>query len=204
MRTKYKKWAVDYITESTFYNDIIDSKHSFFNSHLEMEIGSGKGDFLIGLAKRNPNFNYIGVEKVLTVAGMFAKKIEAEQIKNLIIYPYDIITLFSNMNDNCIDCLYLNFSDPWPKERHAKRRLTYIKFLNEYYRLLKPNSFIKIKTDNDSLYEFTLEEIKSSKFILVSSEYDYVFDNENDSMSEYERKFREKGQTIHKIVLKKE
>ena len=132
-----------------------------------------------------------------------AKKIVDNDIKNVLIYPGDIVNLFSSLKDKSIGKIFLNFSDPWPKKKHAKRRLTFIKFLKEYYRLLKDDGELIFKSDNDGLYEFSLEEIKLSKFNLIDYTFDYIFDDKCDAMSEYEKKFREKGQKIHRFVLKK-
>ena len=117
-------------------------------------------------------------------------------------FPNDINILFSLLDDESVDKIYLNFVDPWPKKKHAKRRLTYITYLNEYYRILKKKSLVVFKSDNDSLYEFTLDEIQNSKFKLIESEENYKF-NDTDAMSEYETKFRKLNQHIHRIVLKK-
>ena len=181
MRTKFKRWAVDYLDDNPRIMLNIDSNNPFLKGFpLEIEIGSGKGDFIIDKARRHPDTHYLAVEKVKTVA-----------------------TIFEQIEKGSIDKIYLNFSDPWPKKKHAKRRLTYISFLEQYYEMLKDNCYLNIKTDNDLLYEFTLEEITKSKFTLVKEEFDYIFE-EDDSMSEYERKFREKGNKIHRIILKKE
>lgn len=204
MRTKYKRWAVDYLDDNP--ERVITSinlKDKFFKAPLEIEIGSGKGDFIIGKAIKNPKIHYLAIEKVKTVAGMMAKKLDDEEIPNVKVVPLDIVEVFDSLKDDSLNKIYLNFSDPWPKKKHAKRRLTYITFLNRYYSLLKPGSLLVIKTDNDSLYEFTLEQVELSLFTLVKAEFDYVFE-EDDSMSEYEKKFRELGNKIHRIILKKE
>ncbi|MCF0113631.1 MAG: tRNA (guanosine(46)-N7)-methyltransferase TrmB, partial [Bacilli bacterium] len=103
------------------------------------------------------------------------------------------------------DVIYLNFSDPWPKKKHAKRRLTFLPRLKKILSLLKEEGELRIKTDNDILYAFTLEQIALLEgYIMTVNEEDYVFDAENDSMSEYESAFREEGKKIHRIILKKE
>ncbi len=204
MRTKYKKWAVDYLSlHPEIVKEEINLKDEFYNSPLEIEIGSGKGDFIIGLASKHPDVHYMAIEKIQTVAGMMAKKIVEAELKNIYVIPLDVEVILASLPKGSINKLYLNFSDPWPKKRHTKRRLTYIKFLERYYELLKDDSYINIKTDNDSLYEFTLEEITKTKFKLIKSEFDYKFDEINDSMSEYERKFRIQNKPIHRIVLQK-
>lgn len=204
MRTKFKPWAVSYLKEhQEIILDDIEKNNMFFAKEIYIEIGSGKGDFILGMSRLYPDINFIAIEKVESVAGVMAKKIVDNDIKNVLIYPGDIVNLFSSLKDKSIGKIFLNFSDPWPKKKHAKRRLTFIKFLNEYYRLLKDDGELIFKSDNDGLYEFSLEEIKLSKFNLIDYTFDYIFDDKCDAMSEYEKKFREKGQKIHRFVLKK-
>ena len=204
MRTKFKPWAVSYLKEhQEIILDDIEKNQKFFAKEIYIEIGSGKGDFILGMSRLYPDINFIAIEKVESVAGVMAKKIVDNDIKNVLIYPGDIVNLFSSLKDKSIGKIFLNFSDPWPKKKHAKRRLTFIKFLNEYYRLLKDDGELIFKSDNDGLYEFSLEEIKLSKFNLIDYTFDYIFDDRCDAMSEYEKKFREKGQKIHRFVLKK-
>ena len=205
MRCKYKPWAVQYLIDHPEVSkEKFDAKDEYFNcSKLALEIGSGKGDFLITLAKRNPNTHYVSIEVIRSVAGVLAKKIVDNKINNIILYPLDVEVLFEAIPDGFFDVIYLNFSDPWPKKKHAKRRLTFHKFLDQYHRLLKPNGNVIFKTDNTALYEFSMEEFKNSKFINVSFIDDYVFDEENDAMTEYETKFRAEGKTIHKIIAQR-
>ena len=204
MRTKFKPWAVSYLKEhQEIILDDIEKHQNFFVKEIYIEIGSGKGDFILGMSRLYPDINFIAIEKVESVAGVMAKKMVDNDIKNVLIYPGDIVNLFSSLKDKSIGKIFLNFSDPWPKKKHAKRRLTFIKFLNEYYRLLKDDGELIFKSDNDGLYEFSLEEIKLSKFKLIDYTFDYIFDDQCDAMSEYEKKFREKGQKIHRFVLRK-
>ncbi len=204
MRTKFKQWAVDYLKDNhPIVIDKIDLVNEFYKKPLFMEIGSGKGDFILRFSQMHPEYSFLAVEKVETVAGMMAKKLTDAEIKNVLVFPFDTKILFDQIPDNYVDGIFLNFVDPWPKKKHAKRRLTFITFLNEYYRMLKNGAYLYFKSDNDSLYEFTLEEIKQSKFELVSYEDNYDFDENNDAMTEYERKFRELNHPIHRIILKK-
>ena len=204
MRTRYKQWAVDYLENNpNIVIDKLDLKSDFFKRPISIEIGSGKGEFIYDLAKMNPDHHFLAVERNQTVAGMMAKKLNEDEIKNVLVCPLDIAKLFEQIPDEFFDDIYLNFSDPWPKKKHAKRRLTFITFLEQYYKLLKSGGHIYIKTDNDGLYEFTLEEIEKTKFHLELKEFDYQFDEAHDAMTGYERKFREMGQPIHRIILKK-
>ena len=204
MRVRYKQWAVDYLKDNpSLAIESIDLSYPFFKKPISLEIGSGKGEFILTMAKKYPNHNFLAVERNRSIAGMMAKKINDEEIKNVLVCPMDIAKIFEQIPNNFFDNIYLNFSDPWPKKKHAKRRLTYIDFLNKYYDFLKDGGHIYFKSDNDSLYEFTLEEIQKSKFKLVLSEFDYRFDEEHDALTGYEAKFRELGQSIHRIILEK-
>lgn len=203
MRTKYKKWAVDYIKD---HPEIIlhdENISSYLDKKLNIEIGSGKGDFVIGMALSHADEFFIAVEKISSVGGIAAKKMNELHLPNALLYPSDVVNLFSLLPDNSINNIYLNFSDPWPKKRHEKRRLTYIKFLNEYYRILKPNGYLIFKSDNDDLYQYSLEEITLSPFKLISKDDDYQLLSD-DVETEYEHKFRSLGNKIHRFILRKE
>lgn len=213
MRLRNKPWAEPFLEENDdlvlkFDEDLKDSFEEIFgNNHsLNLEIGTGKGDFIKQLASLNKDKNYIGVEKYSTVLAIAAKKIKNEEnIDNIRLMCYDASEIELVFNDESLDCIYLNFSDPWPKARHAKRRLTYKTFLDKYYRLLKKGGKIIMKTDNLGLFEYSLESIKEhGKFKLVEYTFDYEFDSQNDGMSEYERKFREIGTKINRLVCIKE
>ena len=213
MRLRNKPWAEPFLEENEdlvlkFDEDLKDSFFDIFqnNNSLNLEIGTGKGDFIKELARLNPDKNYIGVEKYSTVLAIAAKKIKNEEdIKNVRLMCYDAGEIELVFNYETLDCIYLNFSDPWPKARHAKRRLTYKTFLDKYYDLLKKGGKIIMKTDNLGLFEYSLESIKEhGKFKLVEYTFDYEFDSLNDGMSEYERKFREIGTKINRLVCVKE
>ena len=108
-----------------------------------------------------------------------------------------------NIPDNSIEGIFLNFSDPWPKKRHHKRRLTAISYLNNYYRVLKPQGRLVIKTDNPDLFAFTLENLAETKFKTISQTDNYMDYDPFDTMTEYEQSFREEGVPIHRLVLEK-
>lgn len=205
MRAKYRQWAVDYLGEHPeVVLEKIDFKDEFFTSKpIRFEIGSGKGDFIVEKAKQNPDVNFLAVEKVRTIAGMLAKKIVEEEIPNVKVFPNDFAIITNEISEGFIDEIYLNFVDPWPKKRHAKRRLTFIIFLNQYYRILKKGGKLIFKSDNTGLYEFTCEELQQTKFEVLVEEENYIFDEKNDAMTEYEKKFRTLGQHIHRIIVRK-
>ena len=205
MRTKYKQWAVDYVEEHPeIALQKIDTNSEFFQEKpVIFEIGSGKGDFIAAISLAHPEYNYLAVERVKTVAGMMCKKLVDQGNTNVKVFPWNAEIIFESVEDNFVYSIYLNFSDPWPKKKHEKRRLTYISFLEEYYRMLRKGGRLYIKTDNDSLYEYTREEIKLTKFKVISDEENYEFDSETDFITEYENKFRSVGKSIHRIILEK-
>lgn len=204
MRTKFKQWAVDYLGEHPeIILPKIDVESEYFKKPISLEVGSGKGDFILNFSSMHLDTNFIAIERVESVAGMMAKKLVDAKAENVLVFPFDARIAFEQLPENYVQAIYLNFVDPWPKKRHAKRRLTYKTFLQQYYRVLKSGGYLFFKSDNDGLYEFTMEEIKESKFTLVSFEPEYMFNESNDAMTEYERKFRDLGHPIHRIVLKK-
>lgn len=204
MRTKFKQWAVDYLDEHPeIVIEKLDFDSSFFKNSLNIEIGSGKGDFIASIAQKRNNENFIAVERVRTIAGMMAKKLVDLEIKNVRVFPNDFQLAIDTIPDKTFDNIYLNFVDPWPKKRHEKRRLTYPKFLEQYYRILKKNGKLLFKSDNDGLFEYSVEQLENSKFKVEIKEFDYQNDLENDALTEYETKFRAKNQKIHRIIASK-
>ena len=205
MRTKYKQWAVDYVDE---HPDIalqkFDKNNKFFQEKpVIFEVGSGKGDFIYAISLAHPEYNYLAIEKVKTVAGIMCKKLVEQGNENVKVFPWSVELIFDSIDEGFVNSIYLNFSDPWPKKKHEKRRLTYLTFLNEYYRILCKGGRLYFKTDNDDLYIYTREEIKLTKFKVVSDEENYEFDSETDYITEYENKFRSVGKSIHRIILEK-
>ena len=205
MRTKYKQWAVDYVDEhSEIALQKVDLKSNFFcKKPVIFEIGSGKGDFIAAISLAHPEFNYLAVERVKTVAGMMCRKLVEQGNDNVKVFPWNVELLFDQIDEGFVHSIYVNHADPWPKKKHEKRRLTYFSFLEQYYRILREGGRLYFKTDNDSLYEYTREEIKLTKFKVISDEENYSFDPETDFITEYENKFRSVGKSIHRIILEK-
>ncbi len=203
MRTKFKAWTVPYLEEHQevlLKPEDLESLSYAYN----LEIGSGKGQFLIDMARKFPKLHFVGVERNTTCAGITAKKlVEAEDINNakLVYDNADIVLL--KLKDESVDNIFLNFSDPWPKKRHAKRRLSAPSYLDNYYRILKKGGRLIIKTDNADLFAFTKETLEGSKFILESITDDYTERDDFDAETEYEKSFREQGIAIHRVVVKK-
>ncbi|MFV0396319.1 MAG: tRNA (guanosine(46)-N7)-methyltransferase TrmB [Coprobacillaceae bacterium] len=177
----------------------------FLNSHpIHIEIGMGKGDFIYQLALQNPSINYIGIEKYPSVLAIAVKKVDSlGKLPNLKLLSFDAISLREIFETNEIAQIYLNFSDPWPKNRHAKRRLTSETFLPIYKDVLKDTGTIEFKTDNQGLFEYSLVSFNENKlsFQYVSLDLHKSDEMEHNIMTEYERKFCEKG-PIYKVVVK--
>ena len=199
MRTKFKPWAEPYILE---HKEISIEPEGYPSiKDFYMEIGSGKGGFLIDMATKFPNENFLGVEKNVTCAGISCKKIVESELPNIKFIWVDADKLVKEIKDCSIKGIFLNFSDPWPKKKHHKRRLTAPKFITEYYRILKEGGFLAFKTDNKDLFDFSKEMIETSKFKVKSLSEDYMDEDEFDAVTEYEANFREKGFKIYKMIL---
>lgn len=175
---------------------------------LRLEIGMGKGQFITAMAAANPEINYIGVERydsvLLKALGKRAAR-EAEQglLHNLFYLSEDAVRLPEIFAPGEIDRIYLNFSDPWPKERHARRRLTSPDFIKIYDLILKPDGIIEFKTDNRILFDYSVESIPQCGWQLDALSYDLHRDAAlcaGNIMTEYEEKFSQKGNPIFKLI----
>ena len=172
---------------------------------IRIEIGMGKGRFLMDMAVLHPEINYIGIEmydSVLLRAVQKREKLETE-LKNLFFIRMDARQLPEVFAEGEVDRIYLNFSDPWPKDRHAKRRLTSHEFLARYEKILKKDGTLEFKTDNKDLFDFSLEEMKNAEgWELTAFTYDLHHDvvlSEGNVMTEYEEKFSSIGNPICKM-----
>jgi len=169
------------------------------NNPVHMEIGIGMGDFIINMAKLYPNINFIGIEKFDSVLARAVKKINIEKLTNIKLMRLDAIDIKEYFKKE-IDLLYLNFSDPWPKNRHEDRRLTSLVFLEKYDSIFKRDKIINFKTDNRKLFEFSLESLSNYGYKLKNISLDLHSDNvENNVMTEYEKKFSSKGFRIYRV-----
>ena len=174
---------------------------------IHIEVGMGKGRFLMDMAKLHPEINYIGIEmydSVLLRALQKREKIEeaGEKLDNLKFMCVDARLLPEIFEKGEIQRIYLNFSDPWPKARHAKRRLTSTRFLERYDNILTPEGRVMFKTDNKDLFDFSLEQVEEAGWILENHTYDLHHSeyNEGNVMTEYEEKFSAKGNPICRLV----
>ena len=172
----------DYFYQGTFDND----------NKIALEIGMGKGQFILNMALAHPEMNFIGVVKYSSVASVAIKKINEFKPQNLKILIGDIANLTDILNKK-IDVIYLNFSDPWPKDRHAKRRLTSINYLKLYDNLFKNKKTIIQKTDNDDLFKYSLEQYQLYGYKLKKVSYDLHKEDIANVLTEYEEKFSSEG-----------
>ena len=171
------------------------------NNKIEIEIGMGKGDFIIGKAIQNPDINYIGIEKFDSVIVRAIQKLENLDLPNLKLIRMDALEI-DNVFNKEIDTLYLNFSDPWPKNRHAFRRLTSKIFLEKYQNLFKECPCIIQKTDNRKLFEFSLMSYVENGYKIEEISLDLYNDDIKDNIqTEYERRFVSLGQTIYMVKV---
>ncbi len=168
---------------------------------LWLEIGCGKGAFVCGTAAVNPEVNIIALERIADVAMLAMEKCKKAELTNVRFIVGDVAKLWDIFADGVVDRIYLNFSDPWPKAGHAKRRLTHRNFLSQYLRILKPDGAIFFKTDNRGLFDFSLEEFREMGFRLENLTYDLHNSPWADGniMTEYEKNFSEKGFTINRV-----
>ncbi len=175
---------------------------------IRIEIGMGKGRFMMNMAESNPDVNYIGIEMYESVLLRAIQKAERREtpLPNLFFLRENAKNLTEVFADGEVDRIYLNFSDPWPKDRHAKRRLTSEGFLHIYDRILKRDGVIEFKTDNRALFEFSLEEARQVGWIVTEFTYDLHRDTrmcDGNIMTEYEEKFSTLGNPICKMMIKR-
>lgn len=179
----------------------------FGNSNpIRIEIGMGKGKFITELAQQNPDVNYIGIEKFSSVLIRAIEKVSDSEIKNLLFIRMDAENIEEIFAPEEIDRIYLNFSDPWPKDRHAKRRLTSTQFFGRYDKVLKKDGVVEFKTDNEMLFDFSLEQIPMAGWKLAAVTRDLHNDKDmcqGNVMTEYEERFSKKGNPIHKLIAKR-
>lgn len=179
----------------------------FGNSNpIEIEIGMGKGQFLLNMAKTHPDINYIGIERYSSVLLRAVERLDSEEfedLNNLRFVCMDARDVGEVFSPGEIARIYLNFSDPWPKARHARRRLTSREFLSRYEQILPPGGEIEFKTDNTELFRFSMEEITEAGWQLEKYTYDLHHNDEmnrGNIMTEYEEKFSSRGNPINKLV----
>ncbi len=209
MRMRRKKHGAERIAACSeilieIPEDIPAEPNAFFSVSrpLHLEIGCGKGDFAVGMATKYSDTNFIAMERVPDVACLALEKAmraSDERNDNLRFVIGDAKNLTEWFTPHSIDCIYLNFSDPWPKKGYAKRRLTHRGFLELYRKLLLPGGLLRLKTDNEGLFDFSLEEFTACGLTVEWQTRDLHNSEKNadNIMTEYERNFSQKGQVIY-------
>ena len=205
MRLRHRKWGDEFLLENKNLikdKDNLDQDFIDFINHdnLRLEIGVGRGDFIVQMALANPDTYFLGVEMSSMALAIAGKKIIENEIKNVLLINIDMHYLFEKIGENKFDIIYLNFSDPWPKKRQHKRRLTYPTCLNEYYRELKKGGKVIFKTDNDLLFEDSIPYFEESPLEIISITRDYAVLDNDDKMTEYEKKFRGLNTPIKRLI----
>jgi len=203
-----KPWAMDFLKENNHIVDIDGSYKNnikeFFNNDndIHIEVGTGMGQFITTLAKENPDINFVGIEIEKNVLIRVLEKVLEEGLKNVRLLLYDANLLDEYFNEDEVSKIYLNFSDPWPKNRHEKRRLTYESFLSQYKKILNDTGTLQFKTDNRGLFEYSLISLNQfgTKFLEVNLDL-HDDEDEDNIRTEYEEKFSSKGFKIYKIVI---
>lgn len=207
MRVRKRKGAEDYLENHPQYvilnpEDAKGKWHLVFGNDnpIHIEVGSGKGAFITGMAMQNPNINYIGIDIQVSVLSYALDKVIESQAPNVRLLRVDGSSLTNYFEDGEVALMYLNFSDPWPKTRHEKRRLTYKTFLETYQQILPEHGEIHFKTDNRGLFEYSLASFSQYGMTLKQVWLDLHASNyESNVMTEYEQKFSEKGQVIYRV-----
>lgn len=209
MRLRNVKGARDVMAESEYVfadpENMAGTWSEVFgnNNPVHIEIGMGKGKFITTLAAQNPQINYVGIEKYSSVLIRAVEKQNELQLPNLKFIRMDAEMIINIFGEGEVDQIYLNFSDPWPKDRHAKRRLTSKEYFARYDVILKKDGEVHFKTDNRPLFDFSLEEVGNAGWKLRAHTFDLHNDpvlNEGNVMTEYETRFSEMGNPINKLI----
>lgn len=204
-----KPWAESYLTE---HNDIVDLEavHAHQVSEwferqqpIHIEVGSGMGKFITTLAQQNPHINYVAIERDKNVMIRVLDKVREHNLTNIKLLCNDAVILTDYFRQGEVDRIYLNFSDPWPKKRHAKRRLTYRSFLALYQQILREDGELHFKTDNRGLFAYSLESMSQFGMYFTKINLNLHQEDEGDNIpTEYEHKFAEKGSLIYRMEAK--
>ncbi len=208
MRLRHVKGAEEMMETSEFIEKNPEQwkerwKEFFQNENpIHLEIGTGKGKFITTLAQQNPDINYVGIEKFSSVLVRALEKQQENPLPNLIFLREDAQRITEFFGKGEVSRIYLNFSDPWPKDRHTKRRLTSVEYLKRYDEILKIDGDVQFKTDNMSLFTFSLEQMEEAGWKIVDKTFDLKHSKiaEGNVMTEYEERFSAKGNPICKLI----
>ncbi len=207
MRLKNKPWARPFIDS---HGELILDAEQFLKQYhaqttpIYLEIGSGKGNFLIELATHYPNECFFGIERALVAVAISGKKLMEQPLVNAKFVYADFSKLVTEIPSGSVTGIFLNFSDPWPKKRHEKRRLTSGFYLKQYLRILQPGGELRYKTDNQDFYEYTKAQLQEHEYNILVSTINYDVLDTFDAITEYEASFRKLEKPIHRIVARKE
>ena len=188
-------------------NECAGKWHEIFGNEqpVHIEIGTGKGRFIMELAARHPEINYVGIEKYSSVLFRATQKMEENPLANVRFIRMEAEHILRYFESNEVERIYLNFSDPWPKERHAKRRLVSREFLDRYRNLIKEGGHLEFKTDNRDLFDFGVEQTAVARWEIMEITYDLHDDakmNAGNILTEYEERFSAKGNPICKYIIR--
>ena len=193
MRMRKKKWVSPFLeNENQYLVETLKGIRS--DKPLYIEIGMGMGDFITQSAAMNPDIFYVGIEREETCVARAIKKAQEKELENFRVMLKDADYIEELCDENSVDLIYLHFSDPWPKKRNHKRRLTYMPFLAKYEKILKDGGIIVFKTDNEGFYDDSLEYFEHSSFELIESDRNYFVEGE--PMTAYQAKFVAEGKPI--------
>lgn len=206
MRLRHKPWAKEKLQQ---HSEIVIADPEAHSGNwkklypegngLHVEIGTGKGQFITGMAERHPSVLFVGIELMESVIVSALDKVLETEVENVRLLNRNASDLPQFFAENEVDRIYLNFSDPWPKNRHEKRRLTYRSFLSMYEKVLKTGGEIHLKTDNRGLFEYSLESFREYGLEVANISWDLNKSGfEGNVMTEYEQKFSERGQPIYR------
>lgn len=203
MRMKHKAWTQPFLESHPEIVILAFDQQGFppLDQACALEIGTGRGDFIVQMAEKFPQFFWIGIEMNADALAICAKKVLEKQLSNVLLIRDDFQRIASSLPEHYFFRIYLNFSDPWPKKRHGKRRLTSPSFLSHYQRLLAKYGKLYQKTDNASLFQYSFAQFEALGWHILSVDEQYELNEKEDAMSEYERKFRSFGQPIYQLIV---
>ena len=194
MRMRKKKWVLPFLENEKEYL-IEDLNDLNIEKPIYIEIGMGMGDFIVESAIKNLDIFYVGLERVETCVARAIQKAQENKVSNFRVMLADASNIEDLIPNKSIDRIYLHFSDPWPKSRQHKRRLTYMPFLSKYEKILKDDGELIFKTDNEGFFNDSLEYFEKSNFILKDINRNYI--NEDEPMTAYQARFVAMGMPIY-------
>ncbi len=210
MRMRKKKWAMPYLEANTDFvifqpeSNKGNWKKILNKDILHIEIGCGKGDYFIQMSNMYPDEGWLAIEKDYNCAAVAAKKALENRPDNALMIAHDAANINEWFLDEEVDVIHLNFSDPWPKSKNSKRRLSHSNFLQQYFKILNKNGKIILKTDNKKFFEYSLIEFTNFGYKLENVWVDFRDeDHPEDAISEYEAKFMALGQPIYRAIFSK-